>query len=97
MWVSANFSELDNLQQSVGRTAAGIDGEHQDWTAQVRELMGAWPDSAGVTFEEVDRAAMAFAQVNNEFLTMLGIKVADANQIYQDTLQSVRADVASLA
>jgi hypothetical protein len=93
MWVSANFSQLGDLQQSVARTGAGIDGEHQDWTAQVRALVEAWPDAAGMDFDAVNAAAVTFARVNNEFLLLLGGAVGTSADIYSGALATARAAV----
>lgn len=85
-WVSANFADLDGLQQGIARTTAGLDGEHQNWAAVVRGLADAWPDAAGMNFQDLNAAAVAFDKANVEFLGMLGVGVGRANETYMNTL-----------
>ncbi|MFY1688256.1 hypothetical protein [Plantactinospora sp. WMMB782] len=88
MWVSGNFGQLGDLQQSIVATRTGVEGEQETWRAQTNQLMEAWPDQAGLDLQSFSEAADNFGRVNGEFLQMLGVATGRANEALQAALNT---------
>jgi hypothetical protein len=95
--VSANFGLLDDLQRTVAQTATGIDEVQRLWAAKANGLREAWPDGAGLNFQELNNAAIAFNTASTEFLAVLGVTVGKANLGYQAAFGQARAAVNSIS
>ncbi|MFV2115753.1 hypothetical protein ACFHW0_25920 [Micromonospora sp. LOL_025] len=88
MWVSGNFAQLGDLQQSVLATRTGVEGEQETWRTQTNQLIDAWPDDAGLDLQSFSAAADTFGRVNGEFLQMLGAATGKANEALQAALNT---------
>ncbi len=97
MLIKANFGALDALADQIRATVGRVDGEMARWSTAASAAEAEWLDRAGGEFAAVRARWQELSTAQQAMLSALQSATTEARVLYEATVRSSAARVASVS